>query len=244
VTQPMIGVTTYRDLTNQGYPRFSASEAYTTSLARAGAIPILIPLGLPQADILALLDRLDGLLFSGGGDIDPRAYGHPPHPLVKETDLDRDQLEFELLKATIQKGTPFLGICRGLQVVNVALGGTLYEDIREQEPHPIEHAYYPDYRREFLAHPVRVEPESHLAGILAGAEFQVNSLHHQGICQLAPGLSPTAHAPDGLVEAFELPDYPYGLAVQWHPENLQDQPSMRALFRSLVEASEREGHLS
>ncbi|MEW5872901.1 MAG: gamma-glutamyl-gamma-aminobutyrate hydrolase family protein [Chloroflexota bacterium] len=234
---PLIGLTTYRSLNQQGYPQFSQSEAYTSALAQAGACPVMIPLGLPEAALQALLARLDGVLFTGGGDVDPERYGNPQHPLVAGVDSDRDQLEIDLAQQLARSGKPFLGICRGLQVINVALGGSLYEDLLEQHPNSLKHQFYPDWPRQHLAHAVQVEPGSRLAEILGASNAQVNSLHHQGIQRLAAGLSLTARAPDGVIEAFEMPGHPFGLAVQWHPENLQDHAPMRALFQAFVGAA-------
>jgi len=235
---PLIGVTTYRTLNKFGFTQSSVSEAYTCSLVNAGAVPLLIPVGLPESALDALLPRLDGILFTGGGDIDPQRYGGEPHPLVSDVDNDRDRIELYLLEHIFETKAPFMGICRGLQVINVALGGSLYEDILDQRPDSIKHAYLPDWPREHLAHTIQVEANSRLAGILGTDNLQVNSLHHQGIRRLAPGLQASAYAPDGMIEAFELPGHPYGLAVQWHPENLQAYTPMQVLFRSFVQAVE------
>jgi putative glutamine amidotransferase len=240
VSKPLIGVITYRNQNQLGFTQFSASEAYTSSLVNAGGIPLLIPLGQPQANLEALLSSLDGILFTGGGDIAPERYGGAPNPLVSDIDPDRDRLEIDLVPQIIKIGKPFLGICRGLQVINVSLGGSLYEDITAQRPGSLKHQYFPGYPREHLAHPVQIETDSRLADILRDSQVQVNSLHHQGVKQLAQDLRPTAFAPDGIIEAFELPSYPYGLAVQWHPENLQAHQTMRDLFRSFVLAAQAE----
>lgn len=237
LNRPLIGLTGYRNLSEQGYARFSVSEAYTSSLVNAGAIPLMIPSGLSDHDVNELLNRLDGLVFTGGGDISPSAYGQPAHPSVNGTDLDRDQLEFMLVTQAIQRNLPFLGICRGLQVINVALGGDLYADILEQHPGALKHSFFPDFPREYLAHNVEIVQQSLIAGILGVAGVEVNSLHHQGIRNIAAGLRATALAPDGIIEAIELPGHPFGLAVQWHPENLQEHLSMREIFKSLVDAS-------
>jgi putative glutamine amidotransferase len=240
VSIPLIGVLTYRNQNPLGFTQFSASEAYTSSLVNAGAIPLLIPLGQPKSNLEALLPHLDGVLFTGGGDIAPERYGGAPNTLVSDVDIDRDRLEIELALQVIESKKPFLGICRGLQVINVALGGSLYEDIKAQRPDSLEHQWSPAYPREHLAHSVHIETGSRLAGILKANEAQVNSLHHQGVRRLAQDLRPTAYAPDGVIEAFELPSYPYGLAVQWHPENLQAHQAMRDLFRSFVLSTQAE----
>jgi putative glutamine amidotransferase len=221
-----------------GYPQFAVMEAYISALAQAGACPVVIPLGLDEERLDALLPRLDGMLFTGGGDVHPERYGSQMHPLVDNVDADRDRLEIHLLRGAVQAGLPFLGICRGLQVINVALGGSLYEDLLDQMPHAARHQYSPEYPRDYLAHDVQVDGNSRLASILEGKSFGVNSLHHQGIKELAPGLTATALAPDGVIEAFELPGHPFGIAVQWHPEWLQAHAPMRALFRVFVQASD------
>ena len=234
---PLIGLTTYRFKNQYGAAQLAINEAYTAALSSAGAIPVLIPLGLPDEALTALLERLDGVLFTGGGDVHPERYGSQPHPLVDGVDSDRDRVEIHLLEQTVNAGLPFLGICRGLQVINVALGGTLYEDILDQRPNALRHQWFPEMARDHLAHPVQIESDSRLAAILDHADVRVNSLHHQGILRLADGLKATAHAPDGVIEAFELKDHPFGLAVQWHPEALQAHAPMRQIFRQFVLAA-------
>jgi putative glutamine amidotransferase len=182
---------------------------------------------------------LDGILFTGGGDLDPGSYRSEPHPSVDGVDPDRDRVELQLFDATVKAGIPFLGVCRGLQLVNVGLGGTLYEDILDQRPEAIRHNYHPHWPRTYLAHPVQIEAGSRLEDILGRPSAQVNSLHHQGIRQLAPGLTPTAHAPDGLIEAVELPEYRFGLAVQWHPEWLPPEAAMDELFEAFTSAASK-----
>lgn len=203
----------------------------------AGAVPVSIPLGLPNETLLHLLSRLDGVLFSGGGDIDPARYGSAHHPQVNYVDNDRDRVEVSLVDQALERGLPILGICRGLQVINVALGGTLYEDLGEQLPGSIQHNNFKGRPRDHLAHTVEVEPGSALSTVMGSTSEQVNSLHHQGIRQLAGSLHPSAWAPDGVIEAVELPAYPFLLAVQWHPEWLQAYPPMRALFKAFIDAA-------
>lgn len=234
---PVIGVTTSRTMSRYGYPLISLTEAYTQALLRAGATPLLIPLGLSISDLSNLLHRLDGILFSGGGDIHPNRYGSTMHPLVDDIDADRDQVELELLQMTLQANLPFMGICRGLQLVNVGLGGSLYEDIQDQHPQQARHQFGGEKPRDYLAHWVNIDEGSRLAEILKTGSKQVNSLHHQGIRQLSPALRATAFSPDGIIEAVELPNYPFGLAVQWHPEWLPDDPAMVSLFHAFTAAS-------
>lgn len=239
MTKPLIGITTYRTTNKLQNQILALGENYVQALSRAGALPVLVPLGLPDDQLAEVLARLDGILFSGGGDIDPAAFGMDSVPEVNSVDPDRDRVEFKLVKTALSEGLPFMGICRGLQVINVALGGTLYTHIIDQHPRALKHDYYSDWPRDHLPHDVRVEPDSCLATILGTTISEVNSLHHQGVRDLAPGLQATAYARDELIEAFEIPEHPFGLAVQWHPEWLTAYAPMRALFQALVEAAAR-----
>jgi putative glutamine amidotransferase len=234
--KPLIGLTTTRSLISSGRSTYTVNEPYAKSISNAGGLPVLIPLDLSQDDLDGLLPRLDGILFTGGYDVDPRRYGNQPHPKAKGIDSDRDRVEIHLVQAAIEEGKPFLGICRGLQLINITLGGTLYEDINEQLPDALQHDNHRGHSRAYLAHNVKVEPGSCLKQILSDIDVQVNSLHHQGANRLAQELHATAFAPDGLIEAFELPGHPFGLAVQWHPEELQEHAAMRRLFQAFIQS--------
>ena len=234
---PLIGITTYQAENQYGQPIAAIGQYYINAISQAGGLPILVPVSLPADQLAALTARLDGIIFSGGGDIDPASYGAESTPEVKLVNPVRDQAEFQMVKNVIASDIPFLGICRGLQVINVALGGTLYTHIIDELPQGLEHAYYPDWPRDRLSHSVRVKNGSRLAEILGTNEVKINSLHHQGIRDLSPELQPTAWAPDDLIEAVELPNHPFGLAVQWHPEWLNSHAPMRALFSAFVEAA-------
>ena len=238
MTAPLIGITTDRYSGSLGLLQQGITQAYIESIYEAGGCPVLVPLGGPADTYVELVQRLDGVLFTGGGDVHPAAYASQPHPKVAYVDKDRDRVEIDLLPLTVERRLPILGICRGLQVVNVALGGTLFEDIADQRPDSLKHDYSPGYPRNYLAHAVHIKAGSLLAKVSGLQRVEVNSLHHQAVRHLAGGLTPTAYAPDGVLEALELPGYPYGLAVQWHPEWLREQPGMRALFRSFIEAAE------
>lgn len=233
MAKPLIGLTTTRIHRRSNPLAFGANKPYSQSISDAGGLPVLIPSNVADDDLEGLLARLDGILFTGGYDIDPLQYGNPAHPKVAGIDADRDQLEIRLVKELIRLEKPFLGICRGFQVINVALGGSLYEDIAQQVPAALQHDNH-DRPRDYLAHPVNVQAESRLAGILGEHPIRVNSLHHQGINRLAGQLVASAHAPDGLVEAVELPTHPFLIAVQWHPEELQEHPPMRKLFQEFI----------
>lgn len=237
MSKPLIGITTFHTDSQRGYVYISVTQAYVSALARAGAIPVMVPLGLSQDDLAALLQKLDGILFTGGGDIDPALYAGEPHPTVHDVDPVRDQTELFLVHQTVERELPFLGICRGLQIINVALGGSLYTHIQAQHPHALKHDFFPGYPRNHLAHPIQLREETTLARIIGHPIVQANSLHHQGIRRLAASLTTSAKAPDGIIEGVELPGHPFGLAVQWHPEWLQDQTEMQALFTAFVKAA-------
>jgi len=237
---PIIGITTRKDVTTAGLPAVMLQQAYTDALIQAGGAPVLIPSDLPEPAWMELLRRLDAVLFTGGGDIAIELFNGENHPKVSGVDHARDAIELGLVRSVVDQRKPFLGICRGLQATNVALGGTLYTDIPDQVPGSLKHDYQdPEVIKErtHLVHPVRVEEGSHIGVILGEPILQVNSLHHQGIKDLAPGLKAVAFAPDGIIEAVELPGHPFGMAVQWHPEWLRDQQPTRRLFAAFVDAA-------
>jgi putative glutamine amidotransferase len=219
-------------------------EKYVRAITTAGAIPWIIPLMPDDEPMLrAIHDKLDGVLLAGGADVDPAEYGETRQSYCQEPDTPRDWTETRLIRWAMADHKPLLGICRGIQMINVALGGTLYQDIREQWPDAIRHDYFSaeyGFRRDHLSHEVFVEPGSLLRDLLGSGQLPVNSMHHQGVRRLAPGLKPTVFAPDGLIEGFEGTDGQFLLAVQWHPEELVEaSESMRALFRGFVDAARR-----
>lgn len=234
--QPIIGITTYQGKDADDFSTVALMQSYVKAIMQAGGVPVLIPSMLAESGWDALYSRLDGILFTGGGDISLDYFKGDAHPRINGVDLLRDAVEMTLIHAAASDGKPFLGICRGAQAVNVALGGTLYTHIPDQLPNALDHSY-PSNMRTVLVHEVKIEEGTHITEILGEPIVKVNSLHHQGLKDIAPTLRVTGHAPDGLVEAIELPDHPFGIAVQWHPEWLTDQPSTRNLFRKFVEAA-------
>jgi len=232
---PLIGVTTSHMKSKRGLPMTATAVQYIRALEQAGAAPVLIPLDISPATLEAIFARLDGVLFTGGGDVDPAYFDSEPHAKIYGVDRVRDEVEFALVKQAIERHVPFFGICRGHQVINVALGGTLYTHISDQHPNAIEHSYHQVKPRDYRAHPVQVSEGSHLSRVVDKPILEVNSLHHQGVREIAAGLKAVGFAPDGLIEAMEVPDHPFGISVQWHPEWLMDDTSM-ALFRAFVEA--------
>lgn len=238
--RPLIGCTTYRKTADQNPPIeiFGLMPAYVEAVVAAGGIPILIPLGLSDDDLQAIFERVDGLLLPGGGDIDPGFYQGELHESLWGIDRDRDRVEFFMARRAVTQQKPLLAICRGHQVFNVALGGTLWVDVSSQMPDAIKHDNFGRYPRNHIAHNVRLHPGSNLSNCLSGEQVGVNSLHHQGIRDLAPELTAVAVAPDGLVEGVEVVGHPFAVGVQWHPENLiHDDPSMLSLFKALVAVS-------
>lgn len=236
MAKPLIGITTYNAKNKFERDISAVQHTYIRAIAQGGGIPVLIPAILEDEDRLELYSHLQGVLFSGGGDIAIKYFKGEDHARIADVDDYRDVTELTLLKRSVEDGKPFLAICRGVQVLNVALGGTLYTHIPDQFNTTLEHSH-----EEFttIAHPVNIDEDSRLAEIFGETLLQVNSLHHQGLKDIASSLKVVGHAPDGMIEAVELPDHPYAMGVQWHPEWLTDQPVMRRLFKSFVDASRK-----
>lgn len=238
--KPLIGCTTYRKLSDQNPPLdiLGLMPSYLEAILAAGGVPVMIPLGLSEDDLLVVIQQMDGILLPGGGDIEPSVYQGQGHPTVGGIDNDRDRVELMVARTAVAQQKPLLAICRGLQVLNVALGGSLWEDVELLMPQAMHHEHVKSHPRNHLAHNVTIEPGSLLARQLGRMETAVNSLHHQGIRRLANELRATAVAPDGLIEGIEVIDHPYAVGVQWHPENLiHNAPHMLGLFQGLVEAA-------
>jgi putative glutamine amidotransferase len=224
-------------------PTWIMGQRYVRVLTGCGAVPWLIPLLQGDEETLAaIFPHLDGVFLTGGVDVDPGAYREARHPLCGKTDPARDWTETRLIQWADRDHKPVLGVCRGVQIMNVAAGGTLYQDVQAQRPGAMRHDYFPTaagtYRRDQLTHDIRVEPHSRLHTILGAEQTPVNSMHHQAIKDLAPGLVATAFAPDGVIEGVEGRNGQYLVGVQWHPEELADSmTSMRRLFTSFLEAA-------
>ena len=231
MTAPLIGLTTrHTDHPTHGWPMVSSPRSYTEALMRTRAIPVLVPLNMEPVLFPDLLSRLDGIIFTGGGDIETSRFDGQPHAKVYGVDMERDAFELELVETVIETGMPFLGICRGFEVINVALGGTLYTHILDQHESALDHSFNPSLPTSHPAHTVELSPNSHLAGIFSTKTITVNSLHHQGAETVGPGLEIDGHAPDGLVEAISLPSHPFGIGVQWHPEWMPEDETQQRLF--------------
>jgi len=233
---PLIGITTYgRDKENH----FTLPAEYVDAVRRAGGIPVLIPAGETHID--ALLERLDGLILSGGGDVDPELYAGNSHIEIYMIDPERDGTELALARQVAGDGTPTLCICRGIQVLNVALGGSLVEHLPDEVGETITHRNPPPGHAQissYALHPLTVDGESRLADILGANEIEPASWHHQAVRRLADGLQVVARAEDGTIEAAELADHPWLVAVQWHPEiTAADDPTQQRLFDAFVQAA-------
>lgn len=225
---PLIGIPTRTRITASGPAADEMRRAYAAAVAGAGGVPVLLPL---VGDPLAQLPRLDGVLLAGGDDIDPAHYGEAAHPRLGDIDPGRDGWELALARACIDRGVPILGLCRGHQVLAVASGGALWQDLPSQSPSAVIH----DSELE-AAHPVRIAADSRLAAIIGATETPVNSRHHQAAKTLGPGWVASAWAPDGVVEGIELPGHRFALGVQWHPEDLQHLAPQHALLRAFISA--------
>ncbi len=236
---PVIGITCGRISPVDRPDRVGVSLEYTLALNAAGAQCVLLPPGDDSAEaITAILERLDGVLIPGGADVDPAFYGEDRLPEVSHTDPDRDNYEFKVIRAAVQRGMPILGICRGQQSINVALGGTLYQDLDSQRPVRTRHQSEHGPRLNRLVHGVKVEPGSRLRRATGAARVQVNSRHHQAVRQVAPSLRVTATSADGIIEGLETEDGRV-VAVQCHPEARPDLEWARRLFRDFVGAARR-----
>ena len=203
---------------------------YVQAILRAGGLPVVLPPLIPE---LAgpLLDGVDGLCIPGGPDIHPRHYGAIPHEMLGPTEGELDMFERALVWEALERGTPLLGICRGAQMINVALGGTLHQHLPACVPDALPHRQDVDMSQ--TTHPVRVARDSLLAGVL-GERVAVNSLHHQAVDRLGEGLVAVAWAPDGVVEAIEGTGDGFVVGVQWHAEGLAEQPEERRLLEAFV----------
>jgi putative glutamine amidotransferase len=246
--RPVIGITTQTLHSIDGIPEglpssWMMNQRYIGAVAEVSGAPVMIPLLSEDHETLrAIYDSLDGILIPGGVDMDPHTFGEPRGPRLGRIDPARDAVELMLTRWAIQDKKPVLGLCRGSQVINVAMGGTLYQDLQAEFPNSIKHDYFPTagFSRDYLAHPVEVVRQSRLGGILERSDVLVNSMHHQGVKQLADGLRVSAVAPDGLIEAVESPNGHFLVGVQWHPESLVDHDSgMRNLFTTFIGAAAR-----
>jgi len=213
-------------------------EDYLESVRRAGGEPVEVVVGDEAPE--QILSRVDGLVLTGGGDVDPTLYGETPHDTFQAAETGRDEFEIALARAAVARRIPLLAICRGMQVLNVAMGGTLYQDIPSQIKSDEKHSV--PQPRAGAAHEAWVEKGSQLSELLKdhmedGETCHVNSRHHQSVKEVASGFKVTATSPDGVIEAMEKPGRDFCVAVQWHPENFWRTGEFRELFEGLVQAA-------
>jgi putative glutamine amidotransferase len=235
---PLIGVST--SITVATHPeRAYVNSTYLHAVQQAGGVPVALPPQLSAASLEQLGGALHGLLLTGGGDVDPALFGEAPHHTLYDVAPSRDTLETSALTLALRRGLPVLAVCRGIQVLNVALGGSLYQDVGTEPGTQIPHSQTEP--RDQPTHKVKVTPGSRLAEALGTDELEVNSMHHQAIKRLGRGLTVVAWAPDQVVEGVELNDpVRFVLGVQWHPEELVGHSdSARRLFAALVAAARR-----
>ncbi|MDQ6830460.1 MAG: gamma-glutamyl-gamma-aminobutyrate hydrolase family protein [Gemmatimonadota bacterium] len=242
--RPVIGIPTQTlEGVEDQLPRsWVMRQRYVEVLVQYGAIPWLIPLEQDHVTLRAIFDRLDGLFLMGGFDVDPESYHTEREDVCGHTDPARDETEITLARWAMEDAMPIFGVCRGMQIVNVVQGGTLWQDIAADMPDAVKHDYFPLhglYERDFLSQEVRVAPGSRLREIVGADALPVNSMHHQGIKTIGKGLIVSATASDGLIEALEgeAADH-WMVAVQWHPESLVDtDDKMRRLYAAFTDAA-------
>ncbi|HSN94438.1 MAG TPA: gamma-glutamyl-gamma-aminobutyrate hydrolase family protein [Anaerolineaceae bacterium] len=217
-------------------PIYGAKQAYLQAIIRAGGLPLVVAPDLSTEDLPALIGLCDGFLLCGGGDVEPSRYGTASCGRLSGVDQPRDQFEIDLIQALMPANKPMLAICRGVQVLNVALGGTLICDIATDLPRAAKHDYFPGYKRDLVVHEVDIQPKTLLAKALGATKTGTNSIHHQALDKLGEGLLVSARAADGLIEGVEMPSKHFVLGVQWHPECMPESPQMRQLFGAFIAA--------
>ena len=217
------------------------NHRYFTALTSVDGAPVMVPLlAQDEVTLRAIYERLDGVFLAGGVDIDPSSYKEDKLDVCGRTDPDRDRVELMLTRWAIEEGKPVLGVCRGMQVINVACGGSLLQDVAHASDRFAKHDYYPTqgFARDHLAHAAMVAPGSYLQRVYGEGPIEVNSMHHQGIAKLGDGLAATIHAPDELIEGIEGTGENFLVGVQWHPEMLIERDAgTRRLFREFSDAA-------
>jgi len=234
---PLIGLPTLAIPPGPKPPRFGINQSYVRALVAAGCAPVLIPLLDDDDRLRAVYERLDGIVFPGGADVAPEEYGEEPIGDLNVVEAARDRTELTLARWAFADDLPTLGICRGQQVLNVALGGSLWQDLRHQGVTAVEHSDADGRARNAFIHRVRLDPDSRLAQLIDETDIEVNSLHHQAVKTIAPQLRVTGKSDDGVIEAVESPERRFLIAVQWHPEEIDEVPWVQRLFAGFVRAA-------
>lgn len=237
--KPIIGITASHDAKNT---TLSLRINYCNAIREAGGIPIVLPLELSEEEAEQLSYTLDGVLFSGGPDVHPFLFGEETLEACGEASILRDNLELSLFHRVYRRRKPILGICRGVQMINIALGGNIYQDIGSQFQSESRLAHQQPFQYQSPSHKIYVTENSRLAEITGTSVMEVNSIHHQAVKETAPGLQICGRSSDGLTEALEMPDYPFLIGVQWHPEYLYEHcPHANKLFHAFTDACRSEG---
>ena len=234
--RPVIGITAGHDTEHD---KLFINSVYLRAIRNAGGIPIIFPMEVTEDDLRGLVTLTDGVLFTGGDDIHPFLYGEETDAKCGNVSQPRDSMEMALVPLVMEFGKPIFGICRGIQILNTAMGGTLYQDIPSQFKSELSIAHRQPFAYKVPSHTVDITPGTLLSRILGEehASIAVNSMHHQAIKDVAPGLEVCGYAPDKMIEAVYAPDYPFLLGVQWHPEHLTtSQPDAAKLFAAFVDA--------
>lgn len=229
--KPIIGITAQLNEANSDY---WLGDGYMDCIVEAGGVPVMLPVTDDREAIDALAAKLDGFVFSGGPDMDPEMYNMRKHEKCGFISVRRDANEKAMFERFIKTGKPIMGICRGHQFINVMCGGSLYQDIPSETGSEIKHYMDPPYNRP--AHKVSIYPNSPLYKIVKEGEIEVNSCHHQAVCELAPCLEPMALSEDGFIESFYMPEALYLHGYQWHPEKDQHNEYSKKIFRGFIKA--------
>jgi len=234
---PLVGLPTLAIPPGPKPPRYGINQSYVRALVAAGCAPVLIPLLDDDERLRAIYERLDGIVLPGGADIAPQEYGEKPIGDLNVVEAARDRTELTLARWAFADDLPTLGICRGQQVLNVALGGSLWQDLRHQGVTQVEHSDADGRARTAMIHRVRLDPDSRLAQLIDETDIEVNSLHHQAVKTVAPQLKAVGKSEDGVIESLESYDRRFLIAVQWHPEEIDDLPWVKRLFAGLARAA-------
>ena len=236
-SKPIIGIT-------MGYKQDASAstlwigEAYIDAVINAGGLPYLLPSGAPEENLAEMLSLCDGLILTGGADIDPLRFQATGDDRAGGVDPKRDAGEDFLVHQAYQNRMPILGICRGIQVLNVSFGGTLYIDLQDDFPGASKHDFYPNLPRDAYRHTLSIDQDNPLYASLGKNSIQVNSLHHQGVKDPAPNMEVVARPEDGSIEAIAATDHPWCIGVQWHPECLPEDADARKLFQEFIKAAD------
>ena len=241
IRKPLIGILPNIEMIEkepfQGHERSSLNQNYILSIIKAGGIPVLLPVIEDKFIIKSQMDLIDGLMLTGGADVDPLLYGEEPHPDLGYINQKRDRFESDAVLIAYKQMKPILGICRGIQIINVAFGGTLYQDLSLfDSKNKVKHSQNAEMHT--ATHTVDLIPSTSLYEMFGKLKIETNTFHHQAVKDLAPGFIINAKAKDGVVEGIEKLDYPFLVGVQWHPERMTDHDhSMLELFKEFVKAA-------